>query len=109
MEGYISNLGSYTVLSDSLPPKIFLPQLEKNQKNSLIRILIRDDESGLETYRCTINGKWALFEYDYKTNTLTADLKDKRIHLLPVDNLMKIYLKDKCGNESYREWKFNAE
>lgn len=109
MEGYISNLGSYTVLSDSLPPKIFLPQLEKNQKNSLIRILIRDDESGLETYRCTINGKWALFEYDYKTNTLTADLKDKRIHLLPVDNILKIYLKDKCGNESYREWKFNAE
>lgn len=109
MEGKILNFGSYTVLSDSLPPKIFIPQLEKNQKNSLIRILVRDDESGLDTYRCIINAKWVLFEYDYKTNTLTADLKDKQIDLLPVDNLLQIYLKDKCGNENYKEWMFNAE
>ncbi len=109
MEGKIPYFGDYTVLSDSLPPKIFLPQLEKNQKNSLIRILVLDDDSGIDTYRCTINGKWALFEYDYKTNTLTADLKDKRIDLLPADNLLQIYVKDKCGNEKYREWLFNAE
>jgi len=109
MEGEILNFGNYVVLGDSLPPKIFHPQLEKNQNNTLIRILVRDDESGLDTYRCTINAKWVLFEYDYKTNTLTADLRDERIGLLPVGNLLQIYVKDKCGNENYREWMFNAE
>ena len=109
MEGEILNFGNYVVLGDSLPPKIFHPQLEKNQNNTLIRLVVRDDESGLDTYRCTINAKWVLFEYDYKTNTLTADLKDERIDLLPVGNLLQIYVKDKCGNENYREWMFNAE
>ena len=109
MEGRIWNLGSYTVLSDSIPPKIFSPQLEKNQKNSLIRIVVRDDESGIEDYRCTINGRWALFEYDYKSNTLSANLRDSCLELLPHSNLLQIYLKDKCGNQEYREWRFNAE
>lgn len=109
MEAKIWNLGTYTVLSDSIAPKIFLPQLDKNQKKSLIRIVVLDDESGLDSYRCIIDGRWALFEYDYKTHTLTADLRDGYLNLDAGDHFLQLYVSDKCGNEQYKEWKFTID
>ena len=40
-----------------------------------IRVEVRDEMSGITDYRCTIDGTWALFEYDAKNNVLIGDFK----------------------------------
>ena len=72
--GDISTFGNYAVALDTLPPRI--EPLSIRDRSSLtetsrIRFRISDDLSGVKNYTGTINEKWALFEYDAKTNMLT--------------------------------------
>lgn len=44
-----------------------------------IKIKITDDFSGIKSYEPTIDGKWALFEYDQKNNLLIYRFDEQRI------------------------------
>ena len=44
-----------------------------------IKITITDDLSGIRSWEPSIDGKWALFEYDQKNNVLIYRLDSKRI------------------------------
>jgi hypothetical protein len=44
-----------------------------------LKIRITDDFSGIKSYEPSIDGKWALFEYDQKNNLLTYRFDGKRI------------------------------
>lgn len=44
-----------------------------------IRIKITDDFSGIKSYEASIDGNWALFEYDQKNNVLIYYFDEKRI------------------------------
>lgn len=97
MKADIKEFGSYFVLSDTIPPKISLLELENVSKNNVIRIRISDAASGIQSWKGYIDGIWVLFELDGKTGTLTCHLdrssiKTKRNHLL------KFQVTDACGN-----------
>ena len=69
MEGEISTFGNYAVTVDTVPPTII--PLSIKDKNTLtepnqIRFKIDDDLAGIDSYEGTIDGNWALFEYDLK-------------------------------------------
>ena len=65
---------------------------------------ITDDLSGISKYRATVNGKWILMEYDYKTNTLTHDFNDNVV--TDTENNLKIIVTDNVGNSSTFEATF---
>lgn len=70
----IRTLGTYAVRVDTVAPTI-IPHSIK-QKNALIestriRFTISDDLSGIDKIEGTIDGKWALFEYDAKNKLIT--------------------------------------
>ena len=70
----ISYFGNYAVTVDTIPPTI-LP-LSITNKNTLtephqIRFKIDDDLAGIDSYEGTIDGEWALFEYDLKNKLIT--------------------------------------
>jgi len=44
-----------------------------------IRIMIKDDLSGIKSYEPTIDGNWALFEYDQKNDMLIYKFDEARI------------------------------
>ncbi|MBT8244174.1 MAG: M23 family metallopeptidase [Winogradskyella sp.] len=100
-------LGLYTLANDTVPPTI-KPVNFKNKKwlskYRYLKLKISDDLSGISKYRATVNGKWILMEYDYKTNTLTHDFNDNVV--TDIENNLKIIVTDNVGNSSTFEATF---
>lgn len=94
-------LGLYTLASDTIPPKIKPVNFTNKKwlsKYRYLKVKISDDLSGISKYRATVNGKWILMEYDYKTNTLTHDFNDNVV--TDTENNLKIIVTDNVGNSS---------
>ena len=69
----VKSFGGFSVAVDTLAPTIkglnIFPG--KTMTSSTIRMTIKDDMSGIKSYRGEIDGKWILMEYDPKKNRLT--------------------------------------
>ncbi|WP_159020018.1 M23 family metallopeptidase [Algibacter sp. L3A6] len=94
-------LGKYALATDSVPPTIKADNFKNKQWLSNFRYLkvkISDDLSGISNYRATINGKFILMEYEYKTNTLTYDFNDG--DFTDTNNNLKVIVTDNVGNSS---------
>ena len=82
--GHIRSFGNYGVAVDTIPPEIvplsFKPDGELSE-SSRVRFRIIDDLSGIKSYEGLLDGKWALFEYDAKTNTLVHHFDASRFEL----------------------------
>ena len=70
-----------------------------------LKFKISDDLSGISSYRGTINGKFILMEYDYKTNSLVYDFNDE-INTTETENNLKIIVVDNVGNSTTFEGTF---
>ena len=108
MEGKISTFGNYAISVDSVPPTI-LP-LSINNKNTLtepnqIRFKIDDDLAGIDYYEGTIDGKWALFEYDLKRKQIRHAFDKKRFEMNKHHTLV-LKVADKKGNITVYEATF---
>lgn len=94
-------LGTYALTFDTISPTI-LPINFKNEqwlsKYRYLKVKIDDEGSGISNYRATVNGKWVLMEYDYKTKTLTYDFNDGII--TDTKNNLKVIVTDNVGNNS---------
>ncbi|MBD0822890.1 M23 family metallopeptidase [Aestuariibaculum marinum] len=94
-------LGSYTLTADTVKPSITPKNFRDEQWISnyrFLKVTIDDSGSGISNYRATINGKWILMEYDYKTKTLTFDFND---HIsTETKNNFKLIVTDNVGNSS---------
>jgi hypothetical protein len=68
------SLGPYTVMIDTIPPTIKTHNIVQGRnmtdKESL-QMTIKDELSGIQSYKGKIDGKWILMEYDYKKDRLT--------------------------------------
>lgn len=94
-------LGKYALAVDTIAPKIKATNFKNKQWLSNFRYLkvkISDDLSGISNYRATINGKFILMEYEYKTNTLTYDFNDG--DFTDTNNNLKVIVTDNVGNNS---------
>ncbi len=95
----ISNFGTYTVVADSVAPVVKI--LNANSKGVVadstgLRVLIRDELSGIASYRATLNGKWILMEYDAKNDELLYAFDTKTIFSQKQN--FKLIVADKKGN-----------
>ena len=100
-------LGTYALAIDTLKPTISPRNFKTKQwlsKYRYLKVRIDDKESGISNYRATINGKWILMEYDYKTKTLTHDFNDGVI--TDTKNNLKVIVTDNVGNNSTFETLF---
>ena len=94
-------LGTYALTTDTIKPTISTLNFKNEQwlsKYRYLKIKIDDEGSGISNYRATINGKWVLMEYDYKTKTLTHDFNDNVI--TDTKNNLKVIVTDNVGNNS---------
>jgi len=93
-------LGYYKIMADTIPPKIrevnFHDKKALTNQNTL-KIKIEDNETGIKTYRATINKKWILMEFDSKKNLLIYHF-DNRI--TKGENEFKLVVVDLLGNVS---------
>ncbi|MDO5571079.1 MAG: M23 family metallopeptidase [Bacteroidales bacterium] len=105
MEFSASSFGNFCVMKDVNAPKIE-PVNQKNWgKTGVLKFRISDNETGISSWRPTIDDKYALFEYDGKTSTISYKIDIQRIGKDKNHNL-KIILIDNCGNTTEYNHKF---
>ena len=101
------SLGTYFIKNDSLNPSIELKNFKNNDwisnKNS-IKIKILDKETGIKNYNVKINGKWILFEYEYKRNELFYNFDSYFIN--KKKNLIEVSVEDMAGNKTQKNFTF---
>ena len=105
--GRTNTLGTFTLETDNVKPKITPVNFSNDKwisKENFLKVKISDDLSGISNYRATINGKWILMEYEYKTDMLTYDFNDKVIS--ETENNLKLIVTDNVGNSSTFEATF---
>jgi hypothetical protein len=100
--------GKFALMRDTLPPQVKMKNKPPNNQyagRAVMEIEIRDDFSGIDQYKAHINGKWALFEYDAKTNRLICFL-EKVSFLEKGKHLLTIEVTDRAGNTNKFETHF---
>ncbi|PPK87546.1 peptidase M23-like protein [Neolewinella xylanilytica] len=80
MMAEIGTFGDYTILMDTVPPRIRIRDFRTDLRGrSSFSLLVDDAVGGTLDYRAMVDGKWALMEYDAKSGTLTYTFEDDRI------------------------------
>ena len=95
-----SSLGKYTISRDTLKPEIKPINFKQNSNissKSTIRLRLKDEMSGIKSYDAFLNGKWALFEYEPKSNLIFHKISDNIIN--KGENILLINYQDGVGNK----------
>lgn len=105
--GKTKYFGKFTLTSDTEKPTIKPVNTQEGKwmtKANFLKMKITDKLSGVDKYRATINGKWALMEYDAKKDLLSYQFSDN-IHKSG-ENKFKLIVIDNVGNNSIFEMTF---
>jgi hypothetical protein len=100
-------LGTYAISKDDVDPTIKPINFKNKQwisKNKTLKLKIADADTGVDAYRATVNGKFILMEYDYKTGILTHDFDDGVV--TDTENELKVIVTDNVGNSATFEATF---
>ena len=93
-------LGTFFIKNDSISPSIKSLSFKKGDwisNKNYIKFKILDKESGIKTYKGTINGKWVLFEYEYKKNQISYEFDE--YYTKKSMNEIEITVEDMVGNK----------
>ncbi|WP_336129183.1 M23 family metallopeptidase [Mesoflavibacter sp. CH_XMU1422-2] len=104
------NLGTYCLARDTVAPIIEPVNFTDGKwmsKYRFLKLKIEDKQSGISNYRATVNGKWILMEYDYKTDMLVHDFKDNVVK--ETNNNLKVIVTDNVGNSATFEATFHRK
>ncbi len=94
-------LGSFSLMADSIPPIIKPVNLKAGTAVKYwIKVKIKDEQSGIKTYRAELNGEWVLMEYEPKKNLLFYEVDE---HLKKGKNIFRLTVTDLLNNTSYYE------
>lgn len=98
MKASVDRFGRYAVTVDKTAPTI-TPLTGKKATPGILKYRIADNLSGIDDYRCEIDGKFALFELDGKTATISFKMDPSRFKK-GTDHKIKVIVTDACGNTS---------
>lgn len=107
MKVRLRDFGKYAVMSDTTAPEIRAVNVKNGMKTSGIqelKVAIKDNLSGIRSYRGTLNGAWILMDYDAKSRMLTYK---RDALLLEGENVLVVTVEDNCGNTSVMQWNFS--
>lgn len=106
MQVRIRELGTYTVAIDTIPPVLTPVNPRAWGRNGRIVFKARDAETGIRTYRGTIDGQYALFG---KPNSISGNLV---CELDPAHvrrggtHILEMTVEDQCGNRTTERYNF---
>ncbi|HEY9122920.1 MAG TPA: M23 family metallopeptidase [Bacteroidales bacterium] len=102
------SFGKFSIALDTVAPKIVPFNVNKNKllNKDSISFEITDNLSGIEKYEVYIDNKWALFEYDLKSNTIYFTNKQKKKNLFDNPEKLVITVWDKRNNYTTKQFNF---
>jgi hypothetical protein len=102
VEGKVRSLGTYAIGADTISPTIKPVNFSKNSDlrgRKELRFAIDDDFSGIASYSVTIDGEWALFDWDPKNRIIVYRFDDSKI-IRGKDHIIEAFVTDNKGNSS---------
>jgi hypothetical protein len=90
-----NELGKFVLGYDLINPKITL--LKKSDE---VSFYIQDKESGIKSYKATLNGKWLMMKYDAKDDYLESE---RQIKTQALKGKFILEVEDNAGNKSVFE------
>lgn len=103
------SFGTFAVAIDTTAPVIKQPKLPKGNiitTQKKLEFKISDNLSGIKTYRVELDGKWLLFEYEPKAQSLfclnNADLPKGK-------HTLKVTVTDNKGNTAVKWFTYNKQ
>ena len=104
MKVRIRDLGTYTVAVDTVPPVI--TPVNQAQWGRTGKIIFKDKETGINTYRGTIDGKYALFgKPNSISGNLVCELDPKHVEK-GGKHVVEMTVTDGCGNCTTEQFEF---
>lgn len=104
----VSQFGTYSIDIDTIAPNVNVRNKSTLlRKDSWIYIGVGDDKSGVEKYNVWIDGKWEVFEYDYKNARLKAQISYLKIKR--GSHTLRAEVTDSCGNKKEISWSFRVD
>ncbi len=110
LTAFTKTLGTYAISKDVTPPQITPVNFKDGQwisNNKTLKVKIQDNDTGISAYRATVNGKFILMEYDYKTDLLVHYFDDGVV--TDTDNDLMIIVTDEVGNSTKFEANFKRK
>ncbi|MGM0376004.1 MAG: M23 family metallopeptidase [Bacteroidota bacterium] len=101
--------GDYILVRDTVPPQIKVKNkpsgMDYRRRDKLV-VDLEDDFSGIDQYEATINGKWALFEYDAKNDQIICYFD--KVPFLHSGNKYELVIEatDQAGNNEKLKTRF---
>ena len=106
MKVRIRDLGTYTVAVDTVPPVITPVNQAKWGRTGKIIFKAKDKETGINTYRGTIDGKYALFgKPNSISGNLVCELDPKHVEK-GGKHVVEMTVTDGCGNCTTEQFEF---
>ncbi len=100
-------MGTFSVGVDTNPPTVGIRNKTRRlSSGNYILIGVGDDKSGISTYNVWIDGKWEVFEYDYKNTRLKAQIS--YLGLKTGKHTLHAEVTDACGNMRSLDWTFES-
>jgi hypothetical protein len=105
MDAEISELGNvYTIRVDSVAPVITPVAPERWTASQTVAFRLTDNLSGVDTWRATIDGEYALFAMDGKKSLISYAFDPERLQR--GTHVLLLTVADACGNRSVYETVF---
>jgi len=95
MVAEVKDFGRYAVTTDQTPPTV--TRVKKTAKD-VISFILKDNLSGIASYRGEIDGKFALFELDGKTARASFTIDRSRFKPTGKPHKVTMTATDACGN-----------
>ncbi|NCC98411.1 MAG: M23 family metallopeptidase [Bacteroidia bacterium] len=86
--------GEYKIMCDTIAPTISLLS-----KGKIISFRVKDDTSGVGKWSGYVDGKWAVFSMDNKTNTISYVFDKNRVEK-GKSHKIELHVFDECNNEA---------
>lgn len=97
--------GSFHAQVDTLPPVLQPVDLREDMRGrNGFKITVKDDLSGVESWRATLDGRWIVLAYDPKTKTLSHVFD--RHSSGSGERQLTVVVTDERGNRTERTWRF---
>lgn len=100
MKASVSELGTYTVAVDTIPPKIIPVNRSRWGRSGKIVYRLKDEGSGIASYRGTIDGKYALFGRPNLVKPYWECKLDPKRVKRGSKHVVEFTVTDHCGNET---------
>ena len=95
----VKSFGAYTVMLDTIAPKITPLDLKADMKGrKTFSLKVADDLSGLDQWSGTLDGEWILLEFEPKSKTLRHTFDDRSN--APGKHTFKLEVNDDRGNRN---------